>query len=122
MPDFLERRALRIVQNPDLPLYLFALAAEEIDLVADVARISRDAAGKLLGYQRPEKRNHVRQILEYLDSGDVLFPNGLNPGDSLLSRSEGPKAGVDCRWPAAESGPRTNAKPQTGDARCGICR
>ena len=77
MPDFLERRALRIVQNPDLPLYLFALAAEEIDLVADVARISRDAAGKLLGYQRPEKRNHVRQILEYLNSGDVLFPNGL---------------------------------------------
>ena len=58
-------------------LYLFALAAEEVDLVADVARISRDAAGKLIGYQRPERRNHVKQILEYLDSGEVLFPNGL---------------------------------------------
>jgi len=77
MTQYLERRALRIVQNPDLPLYLFALAAEEISLVADVARISRDAAGKLIGYQRPEKRNHVRQILDYLNSGEVLFPNGL---------------------------------------------
>ncbi len=73
----LERRALRIVQNQNAPLYLFALAAEEVNLVADVARISRDEAGKLLGYQRPEKKQHVRQIQSYLDSGDVLFPNGL---------------------------------------------
>lgn len=74
---FLERRALRIEQHPTIALYLFALAAEEIGQVADVARISRDQAGKLIGYQRPEKRNHVRQILEYLDSGEALFPNGL---------------------------------------------
>ena len=73
----LERRALRIQQNKDMPLYLFALAAEEVNQVADVARISRDEAGKLIGYQRPERRRHVKQILEYLDSGDVLFPNGL---------------------------------------------
>jgi DGQHR domain-containing protein len=74
---FLERRALRIEQNPDIPLYLFTLAAEEVTTVADVARISRDDAGKLIGYQRPERRNHVKQILDYLDSGTVLFPNGL---------------------------------------------
>lgn len=73
----LERRALRIEQHSDMPLYLFALAADEIALVADVARISRDEAGKLIGYQRPERRNHVKQILDYLNSGDVLFPNGL---------------------------------------------
>lgn len=73
----LERRALRIEQNDHSPLYLFALAAEEVSLVADVARISRDEAGKLIGYQRPERRNHVKQILDYLNSGDVLFPNGL---------------------------------------------
>lgn len=71
------RRALRVEQNTHTPLYLFALAADEVDLVADVARISRDAAGKLLGYQRPERRTHVKQILDYLDSGEVLFPNGL---------------------------------------------
>jgi len=74
---FIERRALRIVQDPAAPLYLFALAAEEIEQIADVARISRDELGRLIGYQRPEKKNHVRQIQEYLDSGEVLFPNGL---------------------------------------------
>lgn len=31
----------------------------------------------MIGYQRPERRNHVKQILDYLNSGDVLFPNGL---------------------------------------------
>jgi len=76
-PDRIERRALRIIQNQENPLYLFTLAAEEVDLVADVARISRDSTGKLLGYQRPEMKSHVKQILEYLDSDDVLFPNGL---------------------------------------------
>lgn len=73
----LERRALRIDQNSETPLYLFALAAEEVGLIADVARIGRDDAGKLIGYQRPERRNHVKQILDYLDSGKALFPNGL---------------------------------------------
>ena len=73
----IERRALRIEQNPEIPLYLFALAAEEVALVADVARIARNDAGKLIGYQRAEVRNHVKQILDYLNSGDVLFPNGL---------------------------------------------
>ncbi|MFI2118731.1 DGQHR domain-containing protein DpdB [Streptomyces rubiginosohelvolus] len=75
--NLIKRRALRIEQHPNIPLYLFALEAGEVDLVADVARISRDEAGKLLGYQRPEKRQHVKQILEYLDGDQVLFPNGL---------------------------------------------
>ncbi|MFF2522839.1 DGQHR domain-containing protein DpdB [Streptomyces liangshanensis] len=75
--NVIKRRALRIEQNPNIPLYLFALEAQEVDLVADVARISRDEAGKLFGYQRPEKKQHVKQILEYLDGEDVLFPNGL---------------------------------------------
>lgn len=75
--EWLERRALKVLQNDDVPLYLFTLAAEEVDLVADVARISRDEAGRLIGYQRPEKQKHVRQIQEYLDSDDPLFPNGL---------------------------------------------
>src|SRR5689334_24459374 len=75
--EWLERKALKVLQHPDTPLYLFTLAAEEIDLVADVARIGRDEVGKLIGYQRPEKRKHVKQIQDYLDSAEVLFPNGL---------------------------------------------
>src|SRR5688572_26405380 len=74
---WLERRALKVLQNDETPLYLFGLAAEEVDMVADVSRIARDEAGRLIGYQRPEKRKHVKQILDYLDSADVLFPNGL---------------------------------------------
>jgi DGQHR domain-containing protein len=77
MTEYLERRALRILQDPTAPLYLFALSAQEISRVADVSRIGRDEADKLIGYQRPEKRSHVKQIQDYLDSGNVLFPNGL---------------------------------------------
>jgi len=73
----LERRALRVMQNDQFALYLFTLRASEISDVADVARISRDEAGRLIGYQRPERRQHVKQIADYLDGSDVLFPNGL---------------------------------------------
>src|SRR6478735_8952028 len=90
---WLERRALRVLQHDDIQLFLFTLAAEEVDLVADVARIARDEAGKLIGYQRPEKRKHVRQIQDYLDSDDVLFPNGLIlalPREVRFKSSRGP--------------------------------
>lgn len=76
-PNWLIRRALKVLQSDETPLYLFTLAAEEVDIVADVARIGRDEAGKLIGYQRPEKQKHVQQIQDYLDSKDPLFPNGL---------------------------------------------
>src|SRR5689334_24881242 len=90
---WLERRALKVLQSDDTPFYLFTLPAEEIDLVADVARISRDDAGKLIGYQRPERRSHVKQILEYLNSAEVLFPNGLIlalPDSVKFKSSRGP--------------------------------
>ena len=93
--NWLERKALKVLQNEGTPLYLFTLAAEEIDLVADVSRIARDEAGKLIGYQRPEKRKHVKQIQEYLDSADVLFPNGLIlalPSEVRFKSSRGPGA------------------------------
>lgn len=91
--QWLERRALKILQHDDVPLYLFTLAAEEVDLVADVARIGRNEAGKLIGYQRPEKRRHVKQIQDYLDSANVLFPNGLIlalPPEVRFKSSRGP--------------------------------
>lgn len=89
----LERRALKVLQNEGTPLYLFALAAEEVDLIASVARIGRSEAGKLIGYQRPEKKKHVKQIQDYLDSADVLFPNGLIlalPPEVRFKSSRGP--------------------------------
>ncbi|MFF7457900.1 DGQHR domain-containing protein DpdB [Kitasatospora sp. NPDC008115] len=93
--NVLKRRALRVEQHPSIPLYVFALAAEEVSQVADVARISRDEAGRLIGYQRPEKKQHVKQILEYLDSDEVLFPNGLIlalPSNVRFKSSPGPSS------------------------------
>lgn len=89
----LERRALRISQDPNAPLYLFTLRAREIAEIADVARIGRDTAGDLIGYQRPEKRKHVLQIQQYLDSGQVLFPHALIlalPPEVKFTSSRGP--------------------------------
>jgi DGQHR domain-containing protein len=75
----IRRRALRILQDAQRPLYLFTLRADEIMKVADISRISRDDASELIGYQRPEVRKHVQNIQMYLDNnrGNVLFPNSI---------------------------------------------
>lgn len=73
----LSRRALRVKQTQAFPLYLFTLTASEILQVADISRVSRDEAGTLIGYQRPEVRGHVQEIVDYLNGPDVLFPNPI---------------------------------------------
>ena len=61
-PNVLARRALRIEQSAEYPLYLFSLTAKEILQVADISRVARDRAGELIGYQRPEVRQHIDEI------------------------------------------------------------
>ena len=73
----LRRRALRIEQTKSGPLYLFTLRADEIFEVAEVTRINRSRSNELIGYQRAEVRQHVEDILEYLNGDNVLFPNSL---------------------------------------------
>ena len=73
----LERRALRVTQASEAPLYLLSLTSREISQVADISRVSRDDAGDLIGYQRPEVRRHVQEITDYLDGDQVLFPNPI---------------------------------------------
>jgi DGQHR domain-containing protein len=73
----LQKAALRIEQNESHPLYLFSLTAEELMAVADIARLSRSDAGKLVGYQRAEVRRHVQDIVAYLNSEGILFPNSI---------------------------------------------
>lgn len=75
--SMLRRRALRIEQCEGHPLYLMCLTGEEVLAVADISRVSRDEAGKLLGYQRAEVKRHVQGIVDYLNSGKILFPNSL---------------------------------------------
>lgn len=45
----IRRRALRLEQTPAHPLYLFSLTGDELLQLADISRISRNDAGKLLG-------------------------------------------------------------------------
>lgn len=73
----LRRRALCIEQTKSGPLYLLTLRAHEIFEVAEVTRINRSRSDELIGYQRPEVRQHVEDILEYLNGDVVLFPNSL---------------------------------------------
>jgi DGQHR domain-containing protein len=91
--QILQRRALCIEQPSGLPLYLFTLTARELLDVADISRISRDEQGRLIGYQRPEVKRHVDQIVEYLDSDEVLFPNSIIialPSSVRFRQSRGP--------------------------------
>lgn len=76
-PSSLVCRALRINQNPESPLYAFSLTACEILQIADISRVSRDQSGDLIGYQRPEVRQHIQEIVDYLDSDQVVFPNPI---------------------------------------------
>jgi DGQHR domain-containing protein len=73
----IQRRALRIEQNDKHPLYVFCLTGDEILAVADISRLSRSDAGKLIGYQRPHVKRHIQDIVEYLNSDNILFPNSL---------------------------------------------
>jgi DGQHR domain-containing protein len=71
------RRALRIMQGGGTPVYLFSLTAGEILQVAEISRVARNNYSELIGYQRREVRQHVKEITDYLDGDDVLFPNPI---------------------------------------------
>jgi len=89
----LARRALQVTQSPDAPLYLFSLTASEILQIADISRVSRDDLGDLIGYQRPEVRQHIQEITDYLDGEQVLFPNPIIialPSTVRFTSSRGP--------------------------------
>jgi DGQHR domain-containing protein len=93
-PTVIKKRALRVEQDSGHPLFLLSLTAEELFAVADISRVSRDDAGKLIGYQRPEVRRHVQDIVDYVDSGRALLPNSLIvalSSGARFVRSRGPQ-------------------------------
>jgi DGQHR domain-containing protein len=99
--QYVRRRALCLVQTITSPLYSFCLTAEEVLQIADISRVARDQAGELIGYQRPEVRQHIQEIVDYLDGDEVVFPNpiilALAPSTQFTS-SRGPKVsdGLAC--------------------------
>jgi DGQHR domain-containing protein len=70
-------RALHTTQGEGLDVYAFFIKGGDIVQVADISRIERNAADELKGFQRPEIRQHVKGIVDYLNQGDVLFPNAI---------------------------------------------
>ena len=59
--------------------------------------IERNKKGSLLGYQRGEVSRHIGEIVDYLDSGDVIFPNAILLAMSTevkFKQSRGPKVGT----------------------------
>ena len=61
--------------------------------IADISRVSRDQSGELIGYQRPEVRQHIQEITDYLDCDEVIFPNPIImalPSSVRFTCSRGP--------------------------------
>jgi DGQHR domain-containing protein len=115
-PTVLRRRALRVDQNREHPLYLFTLTGEELLQVADISRINRDEEGKLIGYQRPEVKRHIQNIVDYLDSGKVIFPNSVilaMSSEVVFRQTRGPRVGKEFAVTGTLEIPLpTNGKPK----------
>jgi DGQHR domain-containing protein len=93
--ELIERRGLRLEQPGGNEILIFALAPSEVLRIADIARITRGEQGDLIGYQRPEVRGHVKNIRDYLEGDDIVFPNAIIlaiASDAVRFRgSRGPK-------------------------------
>ncbi|SEI52220.1 DGQHR domain-containing protein DpdB [Paraburkholderia diazotrophica] len=70
-------RALKTTQGDGLDVFAFFIKGSDVVRVADISRVERDEADALRGFQRPEIRNHVKGIVDYLNQGNVLFPNAI---------------------------------------------
>ncbi len=118
----LAKRALRLDQSHGSPLFVFSLTAPEILQLTDISRVSRDDAGDLIGYQRPEVRQHVQEIVEYLDSDEVIFPNPIIialPSSVKFASSRGTKPGNAEREDVACTGMLQIPLPIDGEPRPG---
>lgn len=70
-------RALHTTQGDGLDVYAFFIKGADIVKVADITRVERDESDALKGFQRPEIKSHVKGIVDYLNQGNVLFPNAI---------------------------------------------
>jgi len=99
----LTKPAIRLQQSRGNTLYLLSLSGDELLSLADVSRVSRNGTGKLIGYQRPEVKKHVKDITQYLNGSDVLFPNSIILAFSSKARFKRP-TGTRGRHPAVSAG------------------
>lgn len=75
--NHIERKALKVSQRRGKVIYLLSLKASELLSISGISRVTRDDVGKLIGYQRPEVRRHVKEIADYLSSEDMLLAHPI---------------------------------------------
>jgi len=69
--------ALEVRQGPRRTLYSFAVDGKLLHQFATVSRLRRPDGDGIAGYQRPEVRNHIGEIRNYLESDGAMLPNAL---------------------------------------------
>lgn len=74
--ETLSVRAVRTEQGAGTAIFAFFIHGADIVRIADISRLRREEQ-ELKGFQRREIRAHVNSITEFLDSGNVLFPNAI---------------------------------------------
>jgi DGQHR domain-containing protein len=75
--DLVTVRALRTEQRKGVSVFVFFMAGSDVSRIADISRVERAEDDSLKGFQRREIRDHVRGIVQYLNQGNVLFPNAI---------------------------------------------
>ena len=73
----LERKALQVTQRSGKVIYLLSLKASDLLAISGISRVNRDDVGKLIGYQRAEVKQHVKEIADYLSTEDMLLAHPL---------------------------------------------
>ncbi|WP_209508083.1 DGQHR domain-containing protein DpdB [Ruegeria sp. HKCCSP335] len=93
MTEALSLRAVRAEQGDGVDVYSFFMRGSDVLRIADISRVHRDEVDELKGFQRKEIQNHVKGIVEYLDRGNVIFPNAIIlafQGNIDFKQSRGP--------------------------------
>ena len=93
-------KALRTQQGANLDVYLFFMRGADVTRIADISRIERSDTDSLKGFQRPEIKSHVKSIVDYLNQGQVIFPNAIILAMSpevkfLMARGPKPEGLID---------------------------
>jgi DGQHR domain-containing protein len=64
-------------QSESMRVFSFAAKVEDIQKFARIDRVSRGNGGELIGFQRPQIANHIREIKKYLDIPGSILPNSM---------------------------------------------
>lgn len=73
---YIEVPAMQINQGKHV-LYSFAVDGKKLESFTAISSIGRDTDMSVKGYQRPEVRQHIAEITNYLDTPGAMLPNAL---------------------------------------------